>query len=353
VSPTTSSSGLIRLARRVARPLTSPLDGRVADINRRIAANRDDGNRLAGRVSELEGAVGSFAEASTEATSYVGIELGRISGLIDGLDRDLRQLGESAHEEYYRRRLSDATGLSLDQLDWELASLVNHAVGHRGFAAQADLWFNPPVTVELSPGEAKLASANERIAEVPFALMALGRVAVGARILDVGSAESTFPLSAASLGYRVTAVDPRGLPYAHPNLETVAGRFEDLAVEDGAFAAVFLISTVEHVGLPAYGITPHGDVHPGLGADRDLLGRTRELLAEDGFVAITTPYGRRNVNDFERTYDDEALDRLLEGWEVIDRRIVVRSDAVTWEQTEAPTEGRPGVAMLVARPASS
>ena len=44
----------------------------------------------------------------------------------------------------------------------------------------------------------------------------------GARILDIGSAESTFPLSAASLGYRVTAIDQRPLAYSHPNLESHA-----------------------------------------------------------------------------------------------------------------------------------
>ncbi len=358
MSAANTSSWVKQVARRLSRPITSPIDGRVADINRRVADARDhvdvEGARLEKRVAKLEGVVSSFAEAATEATSYVGIELGRMGGVIDGLESDLRELGAAAQEEYHRRRLADALELPLEQLDGHLAGLLNHAAGHRGFAAQADLWFNPPLTVELSAGQARLTTANERIVEVPFAMMALGRLEPGSKILDVGSAESTFPLSAASLGYRVTAVDPRGLPYTHPNLETVAGRFEDLETPGERFAAVFLISTIEHVGLPAYGIQPQGDVHPGLGADRDLLDHVRDLLVEDGIVVLTTPYGASRVNDFERTYDDEALDRLLEGWETVERRVAVRRGDLTWEPVSGDvTAGDVSVVMVVARPASA
>ena len=54
----------------------------------------------------------------------------------------------------------------------------------------------------LSAGTATAMQVTERIVEVPFAMAALSRLEPGARILDIGSAESTFPLSAASLGYR-------------------------------------------------------------------------------------------------------------------------------------------------------
>jgi hypothetical protein len=359
VSPANTSSRIKQAARRLARPITSPIDGRVADINRRVADARQhvdaEAARLEKRVAELEGAVGSFAEATTEATSYVGIELGRMAGALDGLGNVVRELGTAAQEEHHRRRLVDALELPLEQLDGDLAGVLNHAAGHRGFAAQADLWFNPPLTVELSEGHARLTTANERIAEVPFAMMALGRLEAGARILDVGSAESTFPLSAASLGFRVTAVDPRGLPYEHPNLETISARFEDLEAPAERFGAVFLISTIEHVGLPAYGIRPHGGVTPGDGADREMLDQIRtELIAADGIVVITTPYGAVDVTDFERIYDDAALVRLLEGWEVLERIDMTRRGPLEWDVLpDGETVDEDGVAMLVARPAAS
>jgi hypothetical protein len=359
VEPQQSSAK--RLVRRLLTPFASPIDGRVADINRRITETREGGDRLAGRVAQLEMAVASFAEASTESTSYVGVELGRIGGELSALQdsvaefgRSIDRLGERSREEHHRRRLVEAADLSLAELDGTLAGLLNHAAGHRGFAAQAELWFNPPVTVELSEGAARLTGVNERIVEVPFATAALGRLPTGARILDVGSAESTFPLSAASLGYQVTAVDPRGLSYSHPNLRTVAATVENLPAPPPTerFDAMFLISTIEHVGLPAYGVTPHGEVLPGAGADLELLDRARdELLADDGIVVITTPYGRRGVTDFERTYDDDSLTHLLEGWEVLERVIVSQSQRLVWTvaQADAPL-GDPGVAMVVARP---
>jgi 2-polyprenyl-3-methyl-5-hydroxy-6-metoxy-1,4-benzoquinol methylase len=339
---------LKELARRLARPVTSPIDGRVADINSRV----DNTTR---RVDRLETAVSTFAEAATESTSYVGVELSRIGGLLESLDRTTHDFRQPNLDWYHRRRLAEALDQPLEQLDADLANVLNHAAGHRGPAARANLWFNAPVTVELGEGQARLAAVNERIVEVPFAMMALARLASGASILDVGSAESTFPLSAASLGYRVTAVDPRGLPYGHPNLEVVAGRFEDLSTPEQRFDAVFLISTIEHVGLPAYGITPRGEVDPGRGADRELLARIRsQLLIDDGLLVITTPYGERSVDDFERTYDDEALERLLAGWTIVERRAAARHGDLIWEELgERGTVEEDGVVMIVATPAPS
>lgn len=350
---------LKQIARRVARPVLSPIDGRVADINSRV-------EHTAQRVDRIETAVSTFAEAATESTSYVGVELSRIAGLLDSLASTtenfsveyrslastLESFSEAARLEYHRRRLVDALAQPLERLDGDLAAVLNHAVGHRGPAAEANLWFNAPLTIELGEGTARLAHVNERIVEVPFAMMALGRLAAGASILDVGSAESTFPLSAASLGYRVTAVEPRGLPYAHPHLTTLAARFEDLPAPERPYDAVFLISTIEHVGLPAYGATPHGEVTPGRGADRSLLQRVRtDLLAPDGFVVVTMPYGESAVDDFERTYDDDALQTLFEGWTIAERRAAGARDALTWEPLEAGASvGDDGVMMILATP---
>ncbi len=346
---------LKQLIRGLARPVTSPIDGRVADINSRVENTAHGVGQLNASVARLDEAVSVFSEAATESTSYVGIELGRMAGAIDALEKQVGSMSAAGRQDDYRRRLAAAVQQPLSALDGDLAALINHAAGHRGYAAQAELWFNSPVTIELSEGAARLAAVNERIVEVPFALMALSRLAAGARLLDVGSAESTFPLSAASLGYEVTAVDPRGLPYAHPRLHTLAGRFEDLPTPEARFDAVFLISTIEHVGLPAYGVTPRGPVEPGAGADRELLARVRgELLADDGIVVLTTPYGARAVDDFERTYDDPALTALLDGWTVLERRAASLRDGVVWEPVQTADEvGEDGVVMVVAAPAPS
>jgi hypothetical protein len=349
---------LKRLARRFARPITSPIDGRVADINRRVGDAdqriRAEGEILQGQLGQLDvalsAAIGSYARASTEATSYVGLELRELAGTVRDLGETAREIQAAVQQDYYRGRLDRARYAPLQELDQDLATLLNHATGHLGFAAQAELWFNPPVTIELSAGGARLAVVNERIVEVPFAMAALARLAPPARILDIGSAESTFPLSAASLGYQVTAVDPRPMPYAHPNLESVAGRFEDWPGPSGSFAAAFLISTIEHVGLPAYGVGAYGDADPGAGADLALLDRLRELLADDGLLVLTTPYGPGGVDDFQRTYDDESLSALLADWNVLERRVVTRRDDLVWLAGAPQDPAAAGVVMILATP---
>lgn len=348
MSSTPASSSLKRLARKVARPVSSPIDGRVADINRRVEDASQRAQGVSDRVDELGRNVteqlASLAKSTTEATSYVGLELRR---LFDGM----QELSAGALEDRYRERLAAARDMRLEGLDAHLAALINHACGHTGFAAQGELWFNQPVVIELGAGEARLSAVNERIVELPFAMSALARISPGARVLDIGSAESTLPLSLASLGYQVTAIDPRPLPYAHPNLTAVASRFEEYPVPEDPFAAAFLISTVEHIGLPAYGLPLYGDGEPGVGADRELVIRLRDMLAPDGLLVLTTPYGARAVDELQRRYDDAALGALLEGWELVERRVVTRRDKLVWmTETDGPSD-QAGVVMVLATPA--
>jgi 2-polyprenyl-3-methyl-5-hydroxy-6-metoxy-1,4-benzoquinol methylase len=341
------------------RPFTGPLDGRVADINRRLTdAQRSVGQHSAAIEEKLEavkGELGAYTAAATESNAYVGAELRRfeefLQELHDNADRQQKRLGkriESLGHSGYVERLDHAANVPLERLDGAAANLINHAGGHRGFAAQAGLWFNPPVTVELDEGNARLAGVNERIVEIPFAMRALGRLEPPARILDIGAAESTFSLSAASMGYRVTALDLHPLPYSHPRLESTVGRFEDWDAGAERFDAVFLISTIEHVGLGAYG-EPIGNGD----ADLALMNRVRdELLSEQGFVVLTTPYGAAHQDALERTYDDASLARLLDGWTPLERRVVMRSDKRTWLTVEGDaSDDARGVVMALAVPA--
>ena len=316
--------------------MTSPIDGRVADINRRI-------HGATARIDEVGNELGDYARASAEAASYVGDELRRLEDM-------LAEMRGHWLEEAYRQRLERAKSVGLKALDADLAAVLNAAAGHQGFAAQAHLFFNPPVTVELSPGEARLGDVNERIVEFPFAMAALSRLEPPARILDIGSAESTFPLSAASLGYEATAIDLTPLPFSHPNLTTFAGRFEDWEPPAEPFAAVFLISTIEHVGLGAYGEDPYGSPEPGTGGDRAMLERIRDLLAPDGLLVLTTPFGPAGVSTFQRTYDAKALGSLLDGWEILQQRTIVQRDRLVWVPPSEPGGDEAGVAMVVATP---
>jgi hypothetical protein len=351
------------------RPFLGPFDGRVADINRRMGDARatveEYGAIMTEQVEELTREVGAYATTTTEANAYVGTEIHRFG---ESLERSEESLGTSLktlltsineHERRvmarldaiegirYVERLSHASEAPLEQLDGAVANLVNRAESHRGFAAQAGLWFNPAVNVELSEGSARLARINERIVELPFALGALARLKRPARILDIGSAESTFPLSAASLGYQVTALDLRPLPYSHPNLKCVTKRFENWDSGSERFDAAFLISTIEHFGLGAYGESASTGQ-----ADRAAVVRVGELLNDGGFMVLTTPYGPSRVGALERIYDERTLAGLLKGWTVIDRHTVLRRDDQVWMPGDSGEPDAQGVVMVVAVPGS-
>lgn len=346
--------------RGLARRLLRPLDGRIADINRRVTDARGSIEAVSESIEELGRELGAYSTTATESNSYVGVEIRRLQGSTNAVEASLAELDERVREHEqrvlsridtldrraYAEHLDSAARAPLEQLDGAVANLLNYANGHRGFAAQAGLWFNPPMNVELGAGEARLASVNERIAEMPYALAALGRLRLGARVLEVGSAESTFALSAASLGYEVTAVDLHPLPYSHPNIESVVGRFEDFQPEQGSFDAAFLISTIEHFGLGAY-----GERKVAVGADRRAIERIGELLSDDGLLVLTTPYGAAGVNELERTYDEDTLAELLDGWSILDRLVLERHDELTWIPAEPgapPPQDGLGVVMVTA-----
>jgi 2-polyprenyl-3-methyl-5-hydroxy-6-metoxy-1,4-benzoquinol methylase len=339
-------SSLKRVARRLARPVLSPIDGRVGDINRRIEHTRESVERQRTALEALAGQserIDSYARSSAEAFSYVGVELRRIQ-------ETLETLNERTLEEYYQLRLAGVRQLTLSELDEPLAQVIEYATSHRGFYAQAGLWFNPPVVVSLKAGTASAVEVTERIVELPFAMAALSQLKPGARILDVGSAESTFPLSAASLGYQVTAIDPRPLRISHQNLKSFACLLEDWQPQRERFAAAFLISTIEHVGLGAYGEQSYGCSRHGVGADRAVLDRIRGLLAPDGLMILTTPYGKREITELERIYDEASFTKLLDGWKVLKRQFVVRRDALVWEPADTNEPGARGVVMVIAVP---
>jgi SAM-dependent methyltransferase len=222
-----------------------------------------------------------------------------------------------------RWRQAMRTG-SVDDIDEEVARLLNYAGTHEGFAAQRGLWFNPPLALRYSAGDVVLEETIERIVEVPYVLRALAHVEAGATVLDVGATESLLAISLASLGYDVTALDPRPYPFDHPSLRTVVASIQDWDHE-GVFDAVVCLSTVEHIGLGAYGEAPAAE-----GSDLAAMKRMRELTKPGGLFVLTVPVGKADANEFQRTYDAAGLDALLEGWKVEDLTITRRKDRRTW-----------------------
>jgi Caenorhabditis protein of unknown function, DUF268 len=230
----------------------------------------------------------------------------------------------------------------LDQLDAGTAALLNIEKGPRGFAASADLWFNPPVAIWYGEGQVAVHHVSERILEVPYVISSVLRDnAPGERVMDFGASESTVSLSLASLGYHVTALDSRGYPFEHPNLTVVKSLVENWSGPAEPFDRIIAISAIEHVGIGAY----HEDETDCID-DRRLIELFSQWLAPGKMLTVTVPYGTWGVDDVQRTYDDAHLDVLFDGWKIIERRIFSRTSPTVWQDGPG---GSPAVAVIEAQ----
>lgn len=310
-----------------SEPFREVIDHRFASVDERLVslqAALDDAIRASADTQDF---VRSFAV-------QVGAELQRLADTWTVPDQVVR----AAEQE--------AEALGLAGLRPPLADLVNFAASHRGFRAEAGLWVNDPVVVEHGECSVRLAQVNSRIVEVPFCTQAVCALPRGSRVVDVGASESTLALALASLGYRVTALDPRGYPFPQENLIVHEGTLDDYAPTSPVDAVVFL-SSIEHFGLPAYAlddlVLPDGD--------RRALDRARQVLRPGGLLVLTVPYGDARTTEFERTYDAGTLAGLLDGWEDVRVEIAVRRSEIEWglQPDGIVGSGHEGVALLTAR----
>ena len=145
---------------------------------------------------------------------------------------------------------------------------------------------------------------DERPVEYIFAYSVLtSRVKPPAGVLDVGGCESFLAPQLALRGYRVTVLDLRPCFNEAFPVRMLVGNVLTVQLEPSSFDAVLAISTVEHVGLPAYG----QDI---VCRDADVIAahRIAEWLKPGGLAIITVPYGKRvRPATFERVYNRERL----------------------------------------------
>jgi 2-polyprenyl-3-methyl-5-hydroxy-6-metoxy-1,4-benzoquinol methylase len=234
------------------------------------------------------------------------------------LDLTLRSLGRietSVHE---------FTAAMPHELSTRTYSLLNLEKSHLGFAAQAGLWINHPIALEYTTEEVRWIFTNERVVEIPWVLQGLASLRPPARVLDIGPTESLVALQLASMGYEVTALDVRPYHYLHPNLQSVVASILDWKGDERLFDAVVLLSTLEHIGVGAYGQETDE------GADRRSMERVRELLRPGGLLLFTSPFGRTRMTETQRIYSAEDVARLLQGFRVCGTALAQRQNMKTW-----------------------
>jgi 2-polyprenyl-3-methyl-5-hydroxy-6-metoxy-1,4-benzoquinol methylase len=321
--------------RRFFNPRFEGIDGRVQASLDEVMTARLEIVRVEHAVNQVKDLVHHDMQASTETAKTIGTTLSELVGEMDEIRNAFSR----------RDYLHELVGGSAEAVDEPLADVLNYASAPTGFAAQRSLYFNPPVWIAFRAGTALLGGVNERIAEIPYAFRALSGLGPDASILDVGSSESTFCLSLASLGYRVIGIDPRPHSLSHPRLCTIVAAIEEWETDE-RFDAVACISTIEHLGIGAYGLASGDDV------DVRAMRKLHQLTKSGGLLVLTTPFGVASIDELQRTYDRVGLDRLLEGWSVQDFTVLRRLDDFTWDVAPSdysPVAGDDCVAMVTAR----
>jgi SAM-dependent methyltransferase len=203
------------------------------------------------------------------------------------------------------------------------------------------VYVNDPINYVYAPGSVRVLNINERIAELPFTFGEVAKVPPPARVLDVGSSESPVTLGLATLGYQVTAVDPRGYAFPHPNLSVAAVEAQDLDDHD-PFDLVVMLSTIEHVGIGHY-VDAHDDT-----ADFRVMERVAQLVRPGARLVLTTPFGNAAQDEVQRIYDPVRLTKLLDGWTPDVVRILERASSTQWDVVADRIELLQGDAFRVA-----
>ncbi len=150
-------------------------------------------------------------------------------------------------------------------------------------------------------------TTTERIAEIPWLLAELPAAAAAPDVVDIGCRHADY-LPFIRQGRRIVGIDPNGSEAE--GLTVVQQRLDQLDGEwRQAFDVALCISTLDHIGLDAYGVP----------ADESLLaaapGQIRRLLRPGGLLLVTVPVGRSQVTTHpeggQRMFDRDELLQLL------------------------------------------
>lgn len=208
-------------------------------------------------------------------------------------------------------------------------------------------WVNNPIFLKVKDRfdlkrltrirELRKVFINERIVEIPFALSALSKLKGGARVLDLGCAESILPLYASYLDVAITGIDCRNYPYAAPNFKFLKCDILQLPFEEDSFDAVTCISTIEHIGIGFY-----GDTKRETSSDAMVIKEVQRILRQGGTLVLTVPYGLRHQNEQQRVYDYGAITELLNEFNILTQKYYLntplKNNTNMWrpvEKTEA------------------
>ena len=162
------------------------------------------------------------------------------------------------------------------------------------------------------------------------------------KILDVGGAESNLAKTLAELGFDTTVIDIN--PVEHGKAKYIKANILQYEFPENTFDIILSISTIEHVGLKAYGQKVEDQE-----GDIKTIQKIYKWLKPDGISIITLPYGKpHHPPTFERVYNQETLTNriLIDKWEIIEMQYATNMNG--WSYcTEAEAQDKDSVILLI------
>jgi hypothetical protein len=147
------------------------------------------------------------------------------------------------------------------------------------------------------------------------------------RALEIGSGKSPIIPAMLALGYNVTAVDlSMDISSIFGGVKFHYGDFVEIE-RSAIFDVIVLCSVVEHIGISGrYNSQedPEGDLKA--------MRKASSMLDENGLLFLTIPVGKDVVHrPWHRVYGRTRLQLLLEEFEIVQSRFLVKSPWGPWQ----------------------
>ena len=151
-------------------------------------------------------------------------------------------------------------------------------------------------------------------------------------ILDAGSAGSPLPLRLVRRGHYVTAADIRGYHGRHRNLKILKVDLTNTKLPPLSYDTITCISTLEHIGLGAYGDPLDSD------GDMSAMMEFFRILRPHGRLLITFPFSgnykiKRWKKTAERVYDYNRIESIFRNWKIIEEEYYIPISRRNWKES--------------------